>query len=84
MHSPGFSAPNTPICRISRLSNIDPSWNSLVSDPKMALRRGLSGAALQRNRPSRSRLPLAVVISLSLLAPLIFFVGRGIYTIGEF
>lgn len=46
----------------------------------MALRRGLSGAALQRNRPSRSRLPLAVVISLSLLAPLIFFVGRGIYT----
>lgn len=47
----------------------------------MALRRGLSGAALQRNRPSRSRLPLAVVISLSLLAPLIFFVGRGIYTI---
>ncbi|KAJ4727058.1 Hexosyltransferase [Melia azedarach] len=46
----------------------------------MALGRGLSGAGLHRKRGGGSRLPIALVIFFSVLAPLIFFVGRGLYT----
>eukprot|EP00257_Ricinus_communis_P024314 XP_015584492.1 polygalacturonate 4-alpha-galacturonosyltransferase isoform X2 [Ricinus communis] len=40
----------------------------------MALKRGLSGSG--RNRGGGSRLPIALVIFFSILAPLIFFFGR--------
>lgn len=48
----------------------------------MALKRGLSGAGIHRNRGGGggSRLPIALVIFFSVLTPLIFFVGRGLYT----
>ncbi|KAF2311110.1 hypothetical protein GH714_019541 [Hevea brasiliensis] len=48
----------------------------------MALKRGLSAAGSHRNRGGGggSRLPIALVIFFSVLAPLIFFVGRGLYT----
>ncbi|GAV76668.1 Glyco_transf_8 domain-containing protein [Cephalotus follicularis] len=47
----------------------------------MALKRALSGAGINRNRVSggQSRLPIALVAFFSLLAPLIFFVARGLY-----
>eukprot|EP00257_Ricinus_communis_P024312 XP_015584489.1 polygalacturonate 4-alpha-galacturonosyltransferase isoform X1 [Ricinus communis] len=45
----------------------------------MALKRGLSGSG--RNRGGGSRLPIALVIFFSILAPLIFFFGRGLYAI---
>ncbi|KAJ9171301.1 hypothetical protein P3X46_014689 [Hevea brasiliensis] len=46
----------------------------------MAVKRGLSGAGIHKNRGGGSRLPIALVIFFSVLAPLIFFVGRGLYT----
>ncbi|KAJ9188410.1 hypothetical protein P3X46_003769 [Hevea brasiliensis] len=48
----------------------------------MALKRGLSAAGSHRNRGGGggSRLPIALVIFFSVLAPLIFFVGQGLYT----
>ncbi|XP_021279657.1 polygalacturonate 4-alpha-galacturonosyltransferase [Herrania umbratica] len=45
----------------------------------MALKRGLSGVGVQRNRSSGSRLPIAILVFFSVLAPLGFFVGRGLY-----
>ncbi|XP_050237525.1 polygalacturonate 4-alpha-galacturonosyltransferase [Mercurialis annua] len=45
----------------------------------MALKRGLSGSGINRSRGGGSRLPIALVIFFSVLAPLIFFVGRGLY-----
>ncbi|CAL5401141.1 hypothetical protein CsSME_00024082 [Camellia sinensis var. sinensis] len=46
----------------------------------MAIKRGLSGAGIHRNRGGGSRFPIAILVFFSLLAPLIFFVGRGLYT----
>ncbi|CAL5397957.1 unnamed protein product [Camellia sinensis] len=46
----------------------------------MANKRGLSGAGIHRNRGGGSRFPIAILVFFSLLAPLIFFVGRGLYT----
>ncbi|XP_009785495.1 polygalacturonate 4-alpha-galacturonosyltransferase [Nicotiana tabacum] len=48
----------------------------------MALKRGSSGlGGSQRNRSTRSSsFPILVLIFCSFLAPLIFFVGRGLYT----
>ncbi|KAI8021134.1 Polygalacturonate 4-alpha-galacturonosyltransferase [Camellia lanceoleosa] len=46
----------------------------------MAIKRGLSGAGIHRNRSGGSRFPIAILVCFSLLAPLIFFVGRGLYT----
>ncbi|KDP28715.1 hypothetical protein JCGZ_14486 [Jatropha curcas] len=50
----------------------------------MALKRGFSGVGIHRNRGGAggggSRLPIALVIFFSILAPLIFFVGRGLHT----
>lgn len=45
----------------------------------MAMKRGLSGTGLHRNRTGRSRFPIVILIFFALLAPLIFFVGRGIH-----
>ncbi|KAJ4838075.1 Polygalacturonate 4-alpha-galacturonosyltransferase [Turnera subulata] len=42
----------------------------------MALKRGLSG---HKSRGGGSRLPIALVIFFSVLSPLIFFAGRGLY-----
>ncbi|KAE8665845.1 Polygalacturonate 4-alpha-galacturonosyltransferase [Hibiscus syriacus] len=46
----------------------------------MASKRGLSSSsvALQGNRSSGSRLPIAILVFFSVLAPLVFFVGRGL------
>lgn len=46
----------------------------------MATKRGLSGTGIHRNRGGGSRFPIAILIFFSLLAPLVFFVGRGLYT----
>ncbi|XP_065864809.1 polygalacturonate 4-alpha-galacturonosyltransferase isoform X2 [Euphorbia lathyris] len=48
----------------------------------MALKRGLSGSGINRNRGGGrgSSLPIVLLIFFSLLAPLVFFVGRGLYT----
>ncbi|KAH9788186.1 polygalacturonate 4-alpha-galacturonosyltransferase [Citrus sinensis] len=46
----------------------------------MASGRGLSGMGIHRKRGGGSRLPIVLVIFFSVLAPLIFFVGRGLYT----
>ncbi|PHU29232.1 Polygalacturonate 4-alpha-galacturonosyltransferase [Capsicum chinense] len=46
----------------------------------MALKRGTSGLGIQRNRSAGSSFPILVLIFCSFLAPLIFFVGRGLYT----
>ncbi|XVF33442.1 hypothetical protein REPUB_Repub17cG0168900 [Reevesia pubescens] len=45
----------------------------------MALKRGLSGVGVNRNRSSGSRLPIVILVFFSVFAPLIFFVGRGLY-----
>ncbi|OMO78710.1 Glycosyl transferase, family 8 [Corchorus capsularis] len=45
----------------------------------MALKRGLSGVSVHRNRSSGSRLPILILVFFSVLAPLVFFVGRGLY-----
>ncbi|XP_010272612.1 PREDICTED: polygalacturonate 4-alpha-galacturonosyltransferase-like [Nelumbo nucifera] len=46
----------------------------------MALKRGSSGAGFQRNRGGGSRLPIAILLFFSVLAPMLFLVGRGIRT----
>jgi alpha-1,4-galacturonosyltransferase len=46
----------------------------------MALKRGFSISGLNKNRRGGSRLPIVVVIFFCVLSPLIFFVGRGLYT----
>lgn len=46
----------------------------------MALKRGSSGLGTQRNRSAGSSFPIVILIFCSFLAPLIFFVGRGLYT----
>ncbi|XP_022757136.1 polygalacturonate 4-alpha-galacturonosyltransferase-like isoform X1 [Durio zibethinus] len=45
----------------------------------MALKRGLSSVGVHRNRSCGSRLPIAILVFFSVLAPLVFFVGRGLY-----
>ncbi|XVF79940.1 hypothetical protein PTKIN_Ptkin15bG0030600 [Pterospermum kingtungense] len=45
----------------------------------MALKRGLPSAGVHRNRSSGSRLPIVILVFFSVLAPLVFFVGRGLY-----
>ncbi|MBA0685861.1 hypothetical protein Goari_013502, partial [Gossypium aridum] len=45
----------------------------------MALKRGLSNVRVLSNRSSGSRLPIAILVFFSVLAPLVFFVGRGLY-----
>ncbi|XP_057499360.1 polygalacturonate 4-alpha-galacturonosyltransferase-like [Actinidia eriantha] len=44
----------------------------------MAIKRGLSGR--NRDGGSGSRFSIAIIVLFSLLAPLIFFIGRGLYT----
>ncbi|KAH0766249.1 hypothetical protein KY285_002120 [Solanum tuberosum] len=46
----------------------------------MALKRGSSGLGTQRNKSAGSSFPIVILIFCSFLAPLIFFVGRGLYT----
>ncbi|GMI66900.1 galacturonosyltransferase 1 [Hibiscus trionum] len=50
----------------------------------MALKRGLSSSsvAVQRSRSSGSRLPIAILVFFSVLAPLVFFVG-GVLSISD-
>lgn len=45
----------------------------------MALKRGLLSVRVLSNRSSGSRLPIAILVFFSVLAPLVFFVGRGLY-----
>ncbi|KHG15715.1 Alpha-1,4-galacturonosyltransferase 1 -like protein [Gossypium arboreum] len=45
----------------------------------MALKRGLSSVRVLSNRSSGSRLPIAILVFFSVLAPLVYFVGRGLY-----
>ncbi|KAB2017409.1 hypothetical protein ES319_D08G161400v1 [Gossypium barbadense] len=45
----------------------------------MALKRGLSSVGVHRNRSSGSRFPIVILVLFSVLAPLVFFVGRGLY-----
>ncbi|KAH1080875.1 hypothetical protein J1N35_020636 [Gossypium stocksii] len=45
----------------------------------MALKRGLSSVRVLSNRSSGSRLPIAILVFFSVLVPLVFFVGRGLY-----
>ncbi|KAJ0111337.1 hypothetical protein Patl1_00322 [Pistacia atlantica] len=50
----------------------------------MTLRRGLSGTGFHRKKGGGSGLPIVLLIFFSVLAPLIFFVGRGLYTSTSF
>ncbi|KAK8998372.1 hypothetical protein V6N11_083763 [Hibiscus sabdariffa] len=45
----------------------------------MALKRGLSSVGVHRNRSSGSRFPIVILVLFSVLAPLVFFVRRGLY-----
>ncbi|KAE8685098.1 Polygalacturonate 4-alpha-galacturonosyltransferase [Hibiscus syriacus] len=45
----------------------------------MALKRGLSSVGVHRNRSSGSRFPIVILVLFSVLFPLVFFVGRGLY-----
>ncbi|XP_059634047.1 polygalacturonate 4-alpha-galacturonosyltransferase-like isoform X2 [Cornus florida] len=45
----------------------------------MAIKSGLHGTGIHRNSVGGSRFPIAILIFFSVLAPLIFFVGRGLY-----
>ncbi|GKV12975.1 hypothetical protein SLEP1_g24058 [Rubroshorea leprosula] len=45
----------------------------------MALRRGLSGIGASSSKATGSRLSVAILVLLSVLNPLVFFVGRGLY-----
>ncbi|KAK2650480.1 hypothetical protein Ddye_017969 [Dipteronia dyeriana] len=46
----------------------------------MAIRRGLLGTEINRKRGGGSRLPILIVALFTLLAPLVFFFGRGLDT----
>ncbi|KAB1218837.1 Polygalacturonate 4-alpha-galacturonosyltransferase [Morella rubra] len=46
----------------------------------MAMKRGVSGSGIQRNKGGGSRFPLAILIFVAVLVPLVFFVGRGLHT----
>ncbi|KAK0582937.1 hypothetical protein LWI29_031304 [Acer saccharum] len=46
----------------------------------MAIRRGLLGTEISRKRGGGSRLPILIVVLFTLLAPLVFFFGRGLHT----
>ncbi|KAG5626815.1 hypothetical protein H5410_012033, partial [Solanum commersonii] len=56
------------------------SFSILESPYDMALKRGSSGLGTQRNKSAGSSFPIVILIFCSFLAPLIFFVGRGLYT----
>ncbi|KAL0002608.1 hypothetical protein SO802_016389 [Lithocarpus litseifolius] len=45
----------------------------------MAMKRGLSGASVHRNRGGGSRFPLAILLFFAVLVPFIFFVRRGLH-----
>ncbi|XP_022770325.1 polygalacturonate 4-alpha-galacturonosyltransferase-like [Durio zibethinus] len=49
----------------------------------MALKRGLSSVGIHRNKSSGFRLPFVTLVVFSVLAPLVFFVGRGLYISDE-
>ncbi|XP_031112472.1 polygalacturonate 4-alpha-galacturonosyltransferase [Ipomoea triloba] len=50
----------------------------------MASKKGLSGVnSNHRNRGGGSRFPVVVLIFCSCIAPLMFFIGRGLYTSGS-
>ncbi|KAJ7951035.1 Hexosyltransferase [Quillaja saponaria] len=46
----------------------------------MALKRRLSGTGINKNTSAGSRFHLAILIFLCVLAPLVFFFGRGLHT----
>uniref|UniRef100_A0A5B6Z0P4 Hexosyltransferase n=1 Tax=Davidia involucrata TaxID=16924 RepID=A0A5B6Z0P4_DAVIN len=46
----------------------------------MTIKRGFSGTSIHRNRGGGSRFPIAILVLFLVLTPLIFFVGRGLYT----
>ncbi|KAL5863626.1 hypothetical protein ACOSQ3_001140 [Xanthoceras sorbifolium] len=46
----------------------------------MAIRRGLLGTEINRRRGGGSRLPILLVVLFTVLAPLVFFFGRGLHT----
>ncbi|KAI9182321.1 hypothetical protein LWI28_024183 [Acer negundo] len=46
----------------------------------MAIRRGLLFTEINRKRGGGSRLPILIVVLFTLLAPLVFFFGRGFHT----
>ncbi|KAK3028566.1 hypothetical protein RJ639_039257 [Escallonia herrerae] len=45
----------------------------------MGLKKGLPGAGSHRNRGGGSRVPIVALVFLTVLSPLVFFVGRGLY-----
>lgn len=45
----------------------------------MAMKRGLSGASVHRNRGGGSGFPLAILLFFAVLVPFIFFVRRGLH-----
>ncbi|KAG2723313.1 hypothetical protein I3843_02G142400 [Carya illinoinensis] len=45
----------------------------------MAMKRGLSGAGIHRNKGGGSRFPLAILILFAVLVPLVFFFGRVLH-----
>ncbi|KAJ7962270.1 Hexosyltransferase [Quillaja saponaria] len=49
----------------------------------MAFKRGISGAGINKNRSGGSRFPIAILVFLCLVAPLVFFFGRGLHTGGQ-
>lgn len=55
-----------------------PLLSTLGFPRQMAMKRGLSGAGVHRNRGGGSRFPLAILIVFAVLMPLLFFVGRGL------
>ncbi|KAJ4950626.1 hypothetical protein NE237_027458 [Protea cynaroides] len=46
----------------------------------MALKRGSSGAALQRNRSGWCRVPVVILLFFAIFSPLLFLIGRSIHT----
>ncbi|KAA8520554.1 hypothetical protein F0562_014810 [Nyssa sinensis] len=46
----------------------------------MTTKRGLSSTTAHRNRGGGSRFPIAILVFFSVLALLVFFVGRGLHT----
>ena len=49
----------------------------------MAMKRGLSGASVHRNRGGGSGFPLAILLFFAVLVPFIFFVRRGLHATGK-
>ena len=55
----------------------------MISSALMAMKRGLSGASVHRNRGGGSGFPLTILLFFAVLVPFIFFVRRGLHATGN-